>query len=235
MGCELPEHIRQYYLEVMGITVWQQQEGFSPTMDENDLSATPQLKQISHTDKAAWVELEQSVLSCQQCEELCTPRTQVIFGEGNLQADLLVIGEAPHEEEDLQGQPFVGRIGQLLTAMLSAIEVNREDVFFTNISKCRTPKDRDPSSSEIGNCLTYLRQQIALIQPKAILVLGRVAAQNLLSSDVAISQLRGGLYEFEGIPVFATFHPSFLLHKPSEKRNAWHDLLQLKEKMLTWQ
>lgn len=219
----------------MGITVWQLQEGFSPTTDELKESAPKQLESISVEDQPAWLELKQAVDSCQQCEPLCESRRQAVFGAGNKQADLLVIGEAPHEEEDLQNQPFVGRVGQLLTAMLNAIEVNRDDVFFTNIIKCRTPDDRAPSSSEIESCLTHLRQQIALINPKAILVLGRVAAQNLLASDVAISQLRGGLYNFEGIPVLVTFHPSYLLHKPSEKRNAWHDLIKLKEMISTWQ
>jgi DNA polymerase len=158
-----------------------------------------------------------------------------VFGVGNRQADVLVIGEAPGKDEDAQGEPFVGRAGQLLNAMLNAIDLKREQVFIANILKCRPPNNRDPSSEEAQNCSAYLQQQIALLQPKAIFVVGRIAAQNLLASELAIGKMRGQDYSFNGIPVIVTYHPAYLLRKPSEKRKSWQDLLRLKAMMDTWQ
>jgi DNA polymerase len=179
--------------------------------------------------EARWKRLEQAVGSCEKCEALCASRTQTVFGVGNHQAELFVIGEAPGRDEDQQGEPFVGRAGQLLNAMLKAIGLQREQVFIANILKCRPPDNRDPRPQEAANCSEFLRTQIDLVQPKVILVVGRIAAQNLLATQQAIGKLRGRQHSYNGTPVIVTYHPAYLLRKPSEKRKSWQDLLQLKK------
>jgi DNA polymerase len=153
-------------------------------------------------------------------------RTQTVFGVGDRRADWLVIGEAPGADEDQQGEPFVGRAGQLLNAMLFAIGLAREQVYIANILKCRPPGNRDPRPEEVVCCEPYLFRQIELIQPKIILAVGRIAAQNLLKTDTPIGKLRGQLHRFgaAGIPVVVTYHPAYLLRSPTEKRKAWDDL-----------
>ena len=238
MGCELPEHLRQYYLDAMGITCWQAQEGFAPTVADEKLTENTSLPdQIvdGENNSLQWLALEQTVAVCEKCETLCQSRTRTVFGEGSRQADVLVIGEAPGDEEDVQGAPFVGRSGKLLTAMLGAIKLERQSVYIANITKCRPPNDRDPSSQEMENCSIYLQQQIALIQPKVILAVGRIAAHKLLATDIAVGKLRGQQYEVDGLPVIVTYHPAYLLRKPSEKRKAWQDLLRLQALMVSWQ
>ena len=148
---------------------------------------------------------------------------------------MLIIGEAPGVDEDKQSEPFVGRSGKLLTAMLRAIKLERQEVFITNTIKCMPPDDRDPSKLEMKNCHDYLMQQVALVRPKAILAVGRIAAQHLLATDTAIGQLRGQDHKVAGIPVIVTYHPAYLLRKPSEKRKSWQDLLRLQEMMNSWQ
>lgn len=233
MGCELPEHLRQYYLDAMGIVCWLEQDNFAAT--ETDNTKVVDSESVSNADSEQWLALEQTVAGCEKCEDLCQSRTQTVFGVGNHQANLLVIGEAPGAEEDRQGEPFVGRAGQLLNAMLKAIGLERREVFIANILKCRPPNNRDPLPQETENCSAYLRQQIALIQPKAILVVGRIAAQSLLATDTAIGKLRGKQYSYEGVPVIVTYHPAYLLRKPSEKRKSWQDLLLLQELITSWQ
>ena len=175
-----------------------------------------------------WKTLQQQVATCTTCE-LHQSRTQTVFGIGDHQADLLVIGEAPGEEEDKQGVPFVGPAGQLLDAMLKAIDLNRNKVFIANILKCRPPGNRDPKSVEVEACRSFLLQQIAFIQPKLILAVGRIAAQNLLLTDTAIGKLRGPLHKMPDtdIPVLVTYHPAYLLRAPREKAKAWEDLKQV--------
>lgn len=233
MGCELPEHLRQYYLDAMGIVCWQEQENFSATEIEEPQTADSE--SMPNADSEQWLALEQAVAGCEKCDALCQSRTQTVFGVGNRQANLLVIGEAPGAEEDKQGEPFVGRAGQLLNAMLKAIGLERDEVFIANILKCRPPNNRDPLPQETENCSAYLRQQISLLQPKAILVVGRIAAQSLLATDTAIGKLRGKQYSYEGVPVIVTYHPAYLLRKPSEKRKSWQDLLLLQELITSWQ
>lgn len=242
MGCELPEHLRQYYLDAMGIVCWQEQQKVIPDSIEEQAVEVPAQTETNTglapepaSQVDAWMSLQQAVSNCERCEQLCLSRSQTVFGTGNHQADILVIGEAPGAEEDKQGLPFVGRAGQLLTAMLKAIEVDREDVFIANILKCRPPNNRDPLPEETENCSEYLRQQIALIKPQAIFVLGRIAAQTLLATDLAIGKMRGNDYSYEGIPVLVTYHPAYLLRKPGEKRKSWQDLLRLKQRMDSWQ
>lgn len=171
-----------------------------------------------------WRDLQARVAVCTRCPELVENRSQTVFGVGNHNADWLVIGEAPGAEEDQQGEPFVGRAGQLLNAMLLAIGLQREQVFIANILKCRPPNNRDPHLEEAANCAPYLQRQIALIQPKIILAVGRIAAQNLLNSDEAIGKLRGQMHSYRNIPLVVTYHPAYLLRTPSDKRKAWEDL-----------
>lgn len=174
----------------------------------------------------AWAVLRAQVSACVQCE-LHKQRTQTVFGVGHQHAQWLVIGEAPGADEDQQGEPFVGKAGQLLNAMLFAIGFQREDVYITNVVKCRPPQNRDPRPEESAACAGYLRRQIALINPKIILALGRIAAQNLLNTDTPIGKLRQIVHRYADttIPLVATYHPAYLLRSPLEKRKAWQDLL----------
>jgi len=172
-----------------------------------------------------WLELRRRVAACQRCG-LHTTRTQTVFGVGDETADWMFIGEAPGADEDAQGEPFVGRGGQLLTSMIQALGLKREQVFIANILKCRPPNNRDPQPLEVAECLPYLARQIALVQPKIIVCVGRIAAQNLLATETPIGKLRGSVHAFRdsGIPVVVTYHPAYLLRSPSEKRKAWDDL-----------
>jgi uracil-DNA glycosylase len=172
-----------------------------------------------------WGPLRERVAACTACE-LCKTRTQTVFGVGNMRAEWLVIGEAPGAEEDRQGEPFVGRAGQLLNAMLLAVGLPRETVFIANILKCRPPGNRDPKPEEVARCLPFLHAQIALLKPKVMLAVGRIAAQNLLATDAPLARLRGKLHHFGAArtPLVITYHPAYLLRTPSDKRKAWEDL-----------
>lgn len=179
-----------------------------------------------------WDPLMAAVAACRACG-LCETRTQTVFGTGNRDADLLVIGEAPGADEDRQGEPFVGRAGQLLTPMLSAIGLSREQVYITNVLKCRPPGNRDPKPEEIQRCEGYLLRQVALIRPRVILAVGRIAAQSLLRTDEAVGRLRGRWFAFgaASIPLRVTYHPAYLLRSPEQKAKAWEDLLEVRRKM----
>jgi uracil-DNA glycosylase len=172
-----------------------------------------------------WGALRERVAVCTACD-LCKTRTQTVFGVGNMRAEWLIIGEAPGAEEDRQGEPFVGRAGQLLNSMLLAIGLPRETVFIANILKCRPPGNRDPRPEEVARCLPFLHAQIALLEPKVILVVGRIAAQTLLATDAPLARLRGKLHHFGAArtPLVVTYHPAYLLRTPSDKRKAWEDL-----------
>jgi uracil-DNA glycosylase family 4 len=172
-----------------------------------------------------WPQLRERVAACTRCG-LSATRTQTVFGVGNLQAEWLVVGEAPGAEEDRQGEPFVGRAGQLLNAMLRAIGLKREQVYIANVLKCRPPQNRDPVAAETMECLPYLDRQISLLKPKIMLVVGRIAAQNLLRTDAKLGALRQQVHSFgaSGVPLVVTYHPAYLLRSPAEKRKAWEDL-----------
>ena len=172
-----------------------------------------------------WDALRDLVRDCRACE-LRAGCTQTVFGVGNTQADLLVIGEAPGADEDRQGEPFVGRAGQLLNAMLLAMGFKREAVFIANIVKCRPPNNRDPKAEEALRCEPYLLRQIELIQPRMILAVGRIAAQNLLKTDITVGKMRGRVHAFgeRRIPLVVTYHPAYLLRSPDQKGKAWQDL-----------
>jgi DNA polymerase len=172
-----------------------------------------------------WTGLEARVAACTRCG-LHTTRTQTVFGVGSQQAEWLIVGEAPGAEEDARGEPFVGRAGQLLNFMLRAVGLAREQVYIANVLKCRPPGNRDPSGTEAAECLPYLEQQIALLKPKIMLAVGRIAAQNLLRSDVPLGRLRLQVHRFgiSQLPLVATYHPAYLLRTPADKRKAWEDL-----------
>lgn len=174
-----------------------------------------------------WDTLESHIRQCTACT-LCETRTQAVPGVGDRQAQWLIIGEAPGAEEDRQGEPFVGRAGQLLDAMLAALGLNRQHgVYIANVLKCRPPNNRDPHLDEISACRGYLERQISLINPKIILCVGKHAATTLLglSPDTAVGKLRGQVHRVHNIPTVITYHPAYLLRSPSEKARVWHDLL----------
>ena len=179
-----------------------------------------------------WEGLQQHVANCERCE-LCKTRTNTVFGVGNPDADVMVIGEAPGADEDAKGEPFVGRAGQLLDNMLKAIGLDRKQVFIANILKCRPPNNRNPSLEEVTACEGYLNRQIDLIQPKIILSVGGVSAKNLLKTEESVGRLRLQQHQLVNrkIPVLVTYHPAYLLRKPSEKAKSWEDLKKLKQVM----
>lgn len=172
-----------------------------------------------------WAELEQVISVCGGCE-LHQGRTQTVFGTGSQTANWLIIGEAPGQEEDIQGESFVGRAGQLLNNMLIAVGQLRDQVYMTNVVKCSPPGNRDPKDDETIACQSYLKRQVALIKPKMVLVVGRIAAQSLLATTTPVGKLRGKVYQFPdtNIPMVVTYHPSYLLRRPSEKAKSWQDL-----------
>ena len=172
-----------------------------------------------------WNQLRARVAACTRCG-LSATRTQTVFGAGNLQAEWLVVGEAPGADEDRRGEPFVGRAGHLLNAMLRAIGLAREQVYIANVLKCRPPHNRDPNAAETAQCSPYLERQIALLRPKVMLVVGRVAAQNLLRTTEPLGRLRGRVHAFGAmqVPLVVTYHPAYLLRTPADKRKTWEDL-----------
>jgi uracil-DNA glycosylase len=160
---------------------------------------------------------------CQRCK-LAPSRTKLVFGVGNPDADLLFVGEAPGADEDAQGEPFVGKAGQLLTKMIEAMGYRREDVYICNVLKCRPPGNRNPEPDEVASCEPFLKRQLGAIRPRMIVALGKFAVQCLLRDESPISRLRGNFRTYEGIPLMPTFHPAYLLRDPSKKKLAWQDL-----------
>jgi uracil-DNA glycosylase family 4 len=177
--------------------------------------------------------VRKSTFACTQCK-LCSTRTNVVFGVGNPDAELVFVGEAPGGDEDIQGIPFVGRAGQLLTKMIEeprVLDMHRDDVFICNVIKCRPPENRNPEPDEIQCCEPYLIQQLEIIQPKVICTLGAYAGQTLLKTTTTISRLRGEWHEYHGIALLPTFHPAYLLRNGSKKKECWEDLLKVKAKL----
>lgn len=174
------------------------------------------------------VELESLIHNCQNCS-LGATRNKFVFGDGNPNADIMIIGEAPGAEEDKQGVPFVGRAGKLLTDILHAIQISREEIYIANILKCRPPANRNPSPSEMEACMPYLEKQIELIKPKMILLLGLVAANGLLKLKTSLTKMRGNIYELHGVKTMVTYHPAALLRNPNWKRGTWEDVQQFKK------
>ena len=202
---------------------WEPLFEMDPADDSSALSAAASREaRIARMD---WEELTTEARQCQSCG-LCATRTQVVFGVGDRRAGWLIVGEAPGADEDRQGEPFVGRAGKLLDPMLQAIGLQREQVYIANILKCRPPDNREPTPAEAASCRPFLQRQIALIRPRIILAVGRIAAQNLLETDTQIGKLRGRIHAFAParIPLVVTYHPAYLLRSPREKRKAWDDL-----------
>lgn len=173
-------------------------------------------------------ELNKMICDCTKCS-LGETRNKFVFGVGNPAADIMLIGEAPGAEEDKQGEPFVGRAGKLLTDILKAINFEREEVYIANILKCRPPENRNPSSSEMIDCMPYLFRQIELIKPKIILCLGRVAATGLLNNNLSLTKMRGNIYEFHGVKLMVTYHPAALLRNPNWKKGCWEDVQKFRK------
>ncbi len=247
----LDESTRNNYLDALGIQQWRIRDSQSEGVVEEVQQKTTPVTQVVNQPKAKNFEplpvepitqhavkidvdkiskmdlslLESHVKNCDACE-LHKTRKQTVFGKGHHKADWLIIGEAPGADEDREGEPFVGRAGQLLTQMLRAIGLAREEVFIANILKCRPPNNRDPKPEEVSACSVYLNQQIQLLEPKIVLALGRIAAQSLLKSNVAVGKMRGKLYHLgkNNIPTVVTYHPAYLLRSPKEKRKVWEDL-----------
>jgi len=169
-------------------------------------------------------ELRAAIGECTRCK-LSGGRTNLVFGVGRADADLMFVGEGPGRDEDLRGEPFVGRAGQLLTEIITkGMKMQREEVFIVNVVKCRPPNNRDPEPDEVAACRPFLERQIALVKPRVIVALGRVAAHALLGAGTPITQMRGNWYEYSGVPVMPTLHPAYLLRNPSEKRAVWEDI-----------
>jgi len=176
-----------------------------------------------------WDVLEQAVTACRACG-LCTTRRNTVFGVGDRQADWLIVGEAPGENEDIQGEPFVGQAGKLLDNMLRALGLSRrENVYIANVLKCRPPGNRNPEPGEVAQCEPFLRRQVELLQPKIIIAMGRFAVQSLLGTQDAIGKLRGRAHSYAGVPVVVTYHPAYLLRSLPEKAKAWSDLCLARE------
>jgi uracil-DNA glycosylase len=221
---------RLQYLEAIGIDLWVSRgESGARAVAERAAGAPAVARDAAPRpgDSAArWEALRSEVLKCTRCP-LHLTRTQGVLGVGPSRADWLVIGEAPGAEEDRRGEPFVGAAGQLLDAMLRAIGLDRRtNVYIANVLKSRPPGNRDPKPEEVAACLPYLVRQIALLQPKIMLAVGRIAAQNLLATDVPLGRLRGQVHRFGELntPLVVTYHPAYLLRTPADKRKAWDDL-----------
>jgi len=167
---------------------------------------------------------------CQRCR-LCEGRTNIVFGVGNPKADIMLIGEGPGRDEDLKGEPFVGRAGQLLTKIIQAMGIERKDVYIANIVKCRPPNNRNPEADEMTTCSPFLYRQIAAIQPKVLIAMGNIAIQTLLQTKTGITRLRGQFHELAGIPLMPTFHPAFLLRNPNKKKEVWEDIQKVMKKL----
>ncbi|WP_246172960.1 uracil-DNA glycosylase [Thermochromatium tepidum] len=227
----LEEWRRRAYLEAMGVSLWERR---APSFaSPKAIEAKPVL--IAHTEtvdpieRMDWDALEAAVRDCHACR-LWETRTKTVFGVGDRHADLMVIGEAPGADEDSQGEPFVGRAGQLLNRMLAAIGFSREQVYIANVLKCRPPGNRDPRPDEVLACQAYLQRQVALIEPRVILSVGRVSAQYLLKTDTPVGRLRGRWFEHgpTHIPVRVTYHPAYLLRSPEQKARVWDDLTEVR-------
>lgn len=196
------------------------------TLAEEDMSRAERIMRMD------WPALKEAVATCVACG-LCKTRTHTVFGVGDEQAEWMIIGEAPGAEEDARGEPFVGQAGRLLDNMLAALDMQRaSNIYIANVLKCRPPGNRNPEASEVAECSPHLRRQIALIQPKLIIAMGRSAAQTLLDTNASIASMRGKLFSFEGVPVIVTYHPAYLLRSLPEKAKSWEDLLFARRTMV---
>ncbi len=222
----MPEYLdaeQRRLLHAMDIDIW------LPRFTDGNIAAIDAASDEtpSATGGQGWSALESTVSACTQCS-LHRTRSQTVFGVGDPNAQWMIIGEAPGADEDRQGEPFVGKAGQLLNEMLRAVGLSRQHVYIANILKCRPPENRNPRADEVASCMDFLRQQVALVRPRLILAVGRIAAQSLLDNDQPVGRLRGRAHRFgeqgDSIPVIVTYHPAYLLRSPGQKRKAWEDL-----------
>jgi DNA polymerase len=211
---EVVRDLKSYleYLKGMGITSLPVPENIPETVIRSEILTL--------------AEVRKELGDCKRCELHRTRRT-IVFGEGNERATLMFIGEGPGYDEDVQGRPFVGKAGQLLTKIIESIHLPREEVYIANIVKCRPPQNRNPEPDEIQSCNPFLMKQIRVIRPKIICALGTFSAQTLLKTDTKISALRGKIFDLEGIKVIPTYHPAFLLRNPERKREVWEDMKKI--------
>jgi uracil-DNA glycosylase family 4 len=191
------------------------------------VAAPPTVTEAPDDNRVALQMLAKEIEPCSRCPELFSTRRQTVFGVGKLEPDICFVGEAPGADEDRQGEPFVGVAGQLLNKIITACGYRREDVYICNILKCRPPGNRNPLPEEAENCRGYLERQIALVKPRYLVALGGIAAKNLLNTSTGIMKLRGKMYEFNGIPLMCTLHPSYLLRTPAAKKDCWDDMKTL--------
>ncbi len=189
--------------------------------------AGQQVKAVKKNKSGPLYDFYYNINTCKKCS-LGDTRTHFVFGAGNPKADLMFIGEAPGKDEDLQGIPFVGRAGQLLTLMLKSIQLDRQDVFIANVLKCRPPNNRDPLQEEIDKCEPYLMKQIEIINPRLIVTLGRFASASLLRTKLALGKLREDMHDYNGVPLVVSYHPAALLRNPQLKKSAWEDLKKIR-------
>lgn len=246
MSGEMEEIRRQarIYLESLrqaGIN-WLARESLEVAQESKDNAATLPVIQLdsdgnqlrqegnreSREERAGQLaELAREVARCQRCPHLAATRTQTVFGVGPLDAELCFIGEGPGADEDARGEPFVGLAGQLLNKIIVAMGMRREEVYICNILRCRPPGNRTPNAEEAANCREYLEKTLQLVRPRTICCLGACAAQNLLGSTQSIGKMRGLILDYQGTPVFATYHPAYLLRYPEEKKKVWEDMKKL--------
>jgi DNA polymerase len=236
---QLTEHLRFYQeLGVTGVSRdqrWRRREMMTSAQREPDartadaahepvpvVAAIPMV--VSRSAAEALAAIRDDIGECTRCKLHTLGRRQIVFGTGSMTAEIMFVGEAPGADEDEQGVPFVGRAGQLLTKMIIAMGLSREDVYIANVLKCRPPGNRNPEPDEIATCEPFLFRQLASIQPKVVIALGAFAARTLLETEEPISRLRGRIFDFRGAKLIPTFHPSYLLRSPGNKREAWDDL-----------
>jgi DNA polymerase len=222
---QLKEHLR--FAAELGVEGVSRDPAWRMRPDAPDAAtATPAIVPVTFSKNAgeALAAIRADIGDCTRCKLHTLGRTQIVFGVGNPDADLMFVGEAPGADEDIQGFPFVGRAGQLLTKIIEAIDLKREDVYIANVIKCRPPQNRNPEPDEVDTCEPFLFRQIDAIKPKVIVALGKFGAQTLLKTLDPISRLRGRVFDYRGAKLIPTFHPAYLLRNPSSKREVWEDM-----------
>ncbi len=230
---DLAEHLR--WAQTLGVTgfskdpAWRTRVDTAPAAAEPDHSGTADRPTTNNQQPTTDLPgIRAHIGDCTRCKLHTLGRTQVVFGSGNPNADLMFVGEAPGADEDEQGVPFIGRAGQLLTKIIEAIGLTRDDVYIANVIKCRPPGNRNPEPDEIAECEPFLLKQIETIRPKVIVALGTFAAHTLLRTDAPISRLRGTFHEYHGAQLLPTFHPAYLLRSPDKKRDVWDDMKKVR-------
>jgi DNA polymerase len=225
---QLSEHLR--FAQELGVTGVSRDPAWRERAESSAVAESPVTIPLTPVDALAALRLD--IGDCTRCKLHTMGRTQVVFGVGNPNADLMFVGEAPGADEDIQGIPFIGRAGQLLTKIIEAMGMTRDDVYIANVIKCRPPQNRNPEPDEVETCEPFLFRQIDVIKPKVIVALGKFGAQTLLRTLEPISRLRGRVFEYRGSKLIPTFHPAYLLRNPSSKREVWEDM-KLVRKLLT--